>query len=160
MRCALGLLLLAAAPRMMGALQPAEPYAQPQAYTKLHATADKGDRGDDPLAAFASSIDAIWTLPVTGPPAKRSKMARTRKEATHATLWGKKEWAEQRATTRYVWVLARLPLPSTTGPVIASRVPSRDTDRVLEEPWTDQPESGPRMGMAGDSLGLQKRLDT
>ena len=79
MRCTL---LLATAAH---ALQPPAPRALRQ---PLHATSNASE---DPLQTLQTNVDAIWSLPGTGPANVRSRMTRERKEATHATLWGKKE---------------------------------------------------------------------
>merc|ERR1719213_874188 len=112
MRCTL---LLAAA----HALQPPTPRALRQ---PLHATSNASE---DPLQAFASNVDAIWSLPGTGPAGVRSRMTKERKEATHATLWGKKEWDQQIAYKhgphrRYARVLAR----SIYSPLMRGLAPS------------------------------------
>ena len=115
MRCTL---LLATAAH---ALQPPTPHVRPQP------RAATINASEDPLQAFASNVDAIWSLPGTGPANVRSRMTRERKEATHATLWGKKEWDQQIAYKhgphrRYARVLARSiysPLMRGLAPTIA-----------------------------------------
>ncbi len=67
------------------ALQPPAPRTIRQ---QLHATSNASE---DPLQTLQTNVDAIWSLPGTGPANVRSRMTRERKEATHATLWGKKE---------------------------------------------------------------------
>lgn len=96
------ILILAAAQ----ALQPLAPHVKPQ---PRYATSGASE---DPLQAFARSVDAIWSLPGSGPPATRSRMTKERKEATHATLWGKREWEQQCSyehgpLRRYARVMAR-----------------------------------------------------
>jgi len=115
MRCTL---LLATAAH---ALQPPTPHVRPQP------RAATINASEDPLTAFAQSVDTIWSLPGTGPANVRSRMTRERKEATHATLWGKKEWDQQIAYKhgphrRYARVLARSiysPLMRGLAPTIA-----------------------------------------
>ena len=100
MRCTL---LLATAAH---ALQPPTPH------TRLQPRAATMNASEDPLQTLQTNVDAIWSLPGTGPANVRSRMTRERKEATHATLWGKKEWDQQIAYKhgphrRYARVLAR-----------------------------------------------------
>ena len=115
MRCTL---LLATAAH---ALQPPTPH------TRLQPRAATINAGADPLQTLQTNVDAIWSLPGTGPANVRSRMTRERKEATHATLWGKKEWDQQIAYRhgphrRYARVLARSiysPLMRGLAPTIA-----------------------------------------
>ena len=114
MRCTI---LLAAA----HALQPPTPH------TRLQPRAATINASEDPLQTLQTNVDAIWSLPGTGPANVRSRMTRERKEATHATLWGKKEWDQQIAYKhgphrRYARVLARSiysPLMRGLAPTIA-----------------------------------------
>ena len=115
MRCTL---LLATAAH---ALQPPTPH------TRLQPRAATMNASEDPLQTLQTNVDAIWSLPGTGPANVRSRMTRERKEATHATLWGKKEWDQQIAYKhgphrRYARVLARSiysPLMRGLAPTIA-----------------------------------------
>ena len=78
MRCTL---LLATAAH---ALQPPTPH------TRLQPRAATMNASEDPLQTLQTNVDAIWSLPGTGPANVRSRMTRERKEATHATLWAKR----------------------------------------------------------------------